>query len=248
MIPAIARLIAAMPAIEFMWLSDGVDLGRGAEFVAALARTIEGRTITVIAGGLPTAHALIAADNAAGALTVKVLRVHGAATAEEGLIRALDLKGLPLGVARFSFNAGAQETDAEINLPVEIRNDIARLEIMSEQSAGAVQLLDKRWRRRTIGVISGATAETAQPLLASTFYLCARAQSVRRRAACGRRVARGSGTSLPRSKHADADPRRRRHRHRRGARQAFGVGRETVAYWCVSRVRDLRRPMTILCQ
>jgi Domain of unknown function (DUF4159)/Aerotolerance regulator N-terminal len=170
MIPAIARLLAALPAVELMWLSDGIDAGRGAEFVAALARTIEGRTITVLSGGLATAHALTAADNAAGALTVKILRVTGGSS-EEGLIRALDLKGLPLGVARFSFNAGALETDAEVNLPVEIRNDIARLEIVSEQSAGAVQLLDKRWRRRTIGVISGATAETAQPLLASTFYL-----------------------------------------------------------------------------
>jgi hypothetical protein len=169
-LPAIGRLIAATPAIEFIWLSDGVDLGRGGEFIAALARAIDGKPITVMAGGLPTAHALVAADNAAGALTVKVLSAPTAG-AEEGLIRALDLKGLPLGEARFAFNLNAQETDAQINLPVEIRNDIARLEILSEHSAGAVQLLDRRWRRRTIGVVSGATAETAQPLLASTFYL-----------------------------------------------------------------------------
>src|SRR5262249_19605481 len=51
------------------------------------------------------------------------------------------------------------------------RNDIARIEIEDERSAGAVQLLDKRWRRRTVGVITGSTADTAQPLLASTFYL-----------------------------------------------------------------------------
>ncbi|MFN5111139.1 MAG: DUF4159 domain-containing protein, partial [Bradyrhizobium sp.] len=38
-------------------------------------------------------------------------------------------------------------------------------------SAGAVQLLDRRWRRRAIGVVSGASSDTAQPLLASTFYL-----------------------------------------------------------------------------
>jgi len=170
MLPAIGRLVAATPAIDFMWLSDGVDLGRGAEFMTALSRAIDGRTITVIAGGLPNAHALVAADNAAGALTVKVLRAQ-AGNSEEGLINALDLKGLPLGTTRFSFSGDARETDAEINLPVEIRNDIARLEIISERSSGAVQLLDKRWRRRTVGVISGATAETAQPLLASTFYL-----------------------------------------------------------------------------
>src|SRR5205814_7066763 len=62
-------------------------------------------------------------------------------------------------------------TEAQLDLPVEIRNDIARLEVSGERSAGAVQLLDKRWHRRTVGVISGATADTAQPLLASTYYL-----------------------------------------------------------------------------
>jgi hypothetical protein len=169
-IPAIARLVQTTPAIEFMWLSDGVDLGHGSEFVAVLGRIIEGRPITVIAGGLRNAHALVSADNAAGGLMVKIQRA-GTGTVERGLIRALDLKGLPLGEARYSFGASARETDAEIDLPVEIRNDIARLEIASERSAGAVQLLDKRWRRRTVGVVSGATVETAQPLLASSYYI-----------------------------------------------------------------------------
>ena len=86
-------------------------------------------------------------------------------------MRALDLKGLPLGEAGYAFKSSDRETDAELDLPVEIRNDIARLEIDGEHSAGAVQLLDKRWRRRTVGVITGSTADTAQPLLASTFYL-----------------------------------------------------------------------------
>ena len=45
------------------------------------------------------------------------------------------------------------------------------MEIAGERSAGAVALLDKRWRRRSIGVITGSTADTAQPLLASTYYL-----------------------------------------------------------------------------
>ena len=156
--------------MEVIWLSDGVDLGRGSEFVAGLARATEGRTVTVVTGGLPTAHALAAADNAAGALTVKVLRASTGGT-EDGVIRALDLKGLPLGETRFAFKDDERETDAEINLPVEIRNDIARLEIAGERSAGAVQLLDKRWRRRTVGVVSGSTSDTAQPLLASTYYL-----------------------------------------------------------------------------
>ena len=67
--------------------------------------------------------------------------------------------------------AGDRETEAAFDLPVELRNDVSRLEIANERSAGAVQLLDKRWRRRAIGVVGGASTDTAQPLLASTFYL-----------------------------------------------------------------------------
>jgi len=169
-LPVISRLLATTPDMQVIWLSDGTDLGRGSEFVSGLARITEGRSVSVVVGGLPTAHALTAADNAAGALTVKVLRAT-ASGSEAGVIRALDLKGLPLGEARFAFTDDARETDADIQLPVEIRNDIARLEIAGERSAGAVQLLDKRWRRRTVGVVSGSTADTAQPLLASTYYL-----------------------------------------------------------------------------
>ncbi len=64
-----------------------------------------------------------------------------------------------------------RETEASIKLPVEIRNDVARLEIVGERSAGAVQLLDKRWRRRTVGVVSGGDADRAQPLLGANYYL-----------------------------------------------------------------------------
>jgi hypothetical protein len=124
----------------------------------------------VINGGLAPAHALSSADNTAGALTVKVLRSAGG-SAEIGTVRGLDLKGLPLGDTSFTFKSGETETEADLTLPVEIRNDIARLEISAEHSAGAVQLLDKRWRRRSVGIVTGSTSDTAQPLLAATYYL-----------------------------------------------------------------------------
>ena len=87
------------------------------------------------------------------------------------MVRAIDQKGSPIGEARYRFAPRDRETEASFDLPVELRNDIARLEISGERSAGAVQLLDKRWRRRAIGIVSGSTSDTAQPLLASTFYL-----------------------------------------------------------------------------
>ena len=169
-LPAITRFITATPTIEVLWLSDGVDVARAAEFVTELGKLVQGKAVTVVEGGIAPAHALTAADNAAGSLTVKVLRA-GVRDNDTGLVRALDPKGLPLGEAPFAFRGSERETEATFDLPVEIRNDIARLEVSGERSSGVVQLLDKRWRRRSIGVITGSTADTAQPLLASTYYL-----------------------------------------------------------------------------
>jgi Domain of unknown function (DUF4159)/Aerotolerance regulator N-terminal len=169
-LPVIERFVAGARGAEFIWLSDGIDLGQGKEFIDGLSRILGQNKLSVIEGGLPPAHALTAAENAAAALTVKVLRAD-TGSAETGVVRALDFKGLPLGEARYSFASNDLETDAEFQLPVEIRNDIARIEIAAQRSSGAVQLLDKRWKRRAIGVISGATSDTAQPLLASTYYL-----------------------------------------------------------------------------
>jgi Domain of unknown function (DUF4159)/Aerotolerance regulator N-terminal len=168
-LPAIGRFLKATGDCDIAWLSDGVDTGRGPEFLEGLAKTIGDRTLTVFEGGVPSPLALVAAENAAAKMTVKVLRTDGGIAA--GVVRALDLKGSPIGEARYSFGPRDREAEAAFDLPVELRNDIARLEIAGERSAGAVQLLDKRWRRRAIGIVSGSSNDTAQPLLASTFYL-----------------------------------------------------------------------------
>ena len=166
---AIERFLKATGDCEVVWLSDGVDSGRGADFLGGLNKIIGDRTLTVFEGGTPPALALAAAENAAAKMTVKVLRAGGDVSA--GTVRALDQKSSPIGEARFAFAPGERETEASFDLPVELRNDIARLEISGERSSGAVQLLDKRWRRRAVGIVSGSSADTAQPLLASTFYL-----------------------------------------------------------------------------
>jgi hypothetical protein len=169
-LPALSRFLAGTQDAELVWLSDGTDVGSGADFIKGVAATIDQHPITVVAGGIAGAHALTAADNAAGTLSVKVLRT-ASGLEESGTARALDLKGLPLGEAPYTFKVGDREAEARFDLPVEIRNDISRIEISGERSAGAVQLLDKRWRRRTVGIVSGASADVAEPLLSSSYYV-----------------------------------------------------------------------------
>ncbi|HUD86881.1 MAG TPA: DUF4159 domain-containing protein [Xanthobacteraceae bacterium] len=169
-LPAISQFLANVHDVDLVWLSDGTDLGQGSDFVKALAQTLGNHPLTIVDHGIPGARALAGADNAAGALTVKVLRADISAAAT-GTARALDLKGLPLGEAPFAFKGDDRETQAQFDLPVEIRNDIARIEISGERSAGVVQLLDKRWRRRTVGIVSGGSADLSEPLLSSSYYI-----------------------------------------------------------------------------
>ena len=161
-----------------VWIADGLDRGHAREFAGKLA-SVSGE-LTIVTDRT-TVRALAGVQNQTGRLDVRVLRaalsgsqVAGSQVAgpEQGVVRALDRKGLQLGEASFDFGAAAvNETQASFEMPVELRNEIARLEIAREHSAAAVFLLDERWRRRRIGLVSGETADIAQPLLAPSYYL-----------------------------------------------------------------------------
>jgi hypothetical protein len=73
-LPTISRFLTDTRDVELVWLSDATDLGHGSEFVKSLAQTLGQHPLTIVAGGIPGPRALTAADNAAGGLSVKVLR------------------------------------------------------------------------------------------------------------------------------------------------------------------------------
>ena len=103
---SIGRLLDGTPDVELVWLVGRRRHRARPRTSSTASRASPTSTpITVVLGGVKPAHALTAADNAAGVLTVKVLRAATGA-ADEGLVRALDLKGLPLGEARFAFKSG----------------------------------------------------------------------------------------------------------------------------------------------
>lgn len=170
-VASLRKALAAAPGATVIYLSDGVALNETQGAMADIAAAVGEHPLTTLADGVEEPLALAGADNAVDALTVKVVRADRNTLPRAGTVRALDMRGLPLGDAPFGFEPGARETEARFDLPVEIRNEVARLEVAGEASAGAVQLLDKRWRRRTVGVVSGASADQRQPLLAPSYYL-----------------------------------------------------------------------------
>src|SRR5918993_2265835 len=167
---SIRRFLEATPDAEIVWISDGVAGVDGQGFVQGLAQMADGRRITVLKADRAPALALAGVENAVGQLNVRILRAEPNGR-DSGTIRALDLKNLPLADARFTFEANATEATATFDVPTEIRNAIARIEILGEGSAGAVSLLDERGKRRRVGLVFGVTSDQAQPLLSPLYYI-----------------------------------------------------------------------------
>lgn len=171
LVPALQNFMHQWPQADVVWIADGVARGRAREFAEKLASLVP--KVTLVTSDR-SAYALAGPKNEGGTFAVRVLR-SGVAGPAQGIVRALDRKGLALGDARFDFRApdavSATETKAQFDLPVELRNDIARLEIVDEHSAGAVSLIDERWKRRRVGIVSGETADRSLPLLAPDYYL-----------------------------------------------------------------------------
>lgn len=167
----IGAFLERTPGAAVVWISDGIADGPGDGFAAALAGLVgaNGSALTVLKAERTPALALSGAE-IGGRLTARVLR---AATngRDRGLVRALDQKGLPLAEHDFAFDPAGTDVEVGFELPVELRNSIARLEIAGERSAAAVTLMDERGKRRRVGLVFGGTSDQAQPLLAPTYYL-----------------------------------------------------------------------------
>lgn len=154
-----------------VWLSDGIDYGGAGDFAAALQAIAggSGEVRVVVDDGREAALGLFAGIGENGSLTASVRQAEGAA--RRGSVVALSSRGEPLGRTDYAFATGETATKAEFDLPLEIRNQVARLEIDGEKSAGSVHLLDRRSQWRRVGIISGQSQEAAQPLLSPLYYV-----------------------------------------------------------------------------
>jgi len=164
----IRRFLTQFPGTEIVWLADGLSLGQASPFARELSDLAKERRASVLIDET-TALGLKSVENLAGALQANVLRADTSAR-QKGVLRALDAKGLTIGEAPFDFGL-ANSTTANFDLPIELRNQVSRIVIVGEPSAGAVALLDERSRRRRVAIASGSGADVAQPLLAPTYYL-----------------------------------------------------------------------------
>jgi hypothetical protein len=149
-----------------VWVADGLKGEHDQEVAEALQHL--GALIVVRDNPSDDARLLAAPRAEPNGLTFQVERAAGGA--DFLWVRATADDGRMISRAQVDFADGAQSADGALDVPLEVRNRIARLSIEGEDGAGATLLLDERYRRRAVGIPSAAARE-AQPLLSERYYM-----------------------------------------------------------------------------
>jgi hypothetical protein len=176
---AAAQNLSSMPlttaqrsAITSVWLSDGLaskaDLSGAHELSETLRRL---GPVSVLRDPPSTPVVALQGPRATSdGLELRVLRADASAPyAAE--VYALGENRNIIATAPVKFAASETSADVRLTVPAGVRNAITQLRIAGVQSAASVWLLDERWKQRTVGIVSGAGSEAAQPLLDDLFYL-----------------------------------------------------------------------------
>jgi hypothetical protein len=89
----------------------------------------------------------------------------------QGHVLYRSVEGQILARKAFSFSPGQRLATVSPDLPPELRQKLARVEIEGEASAGAVALLDRSAKRYRVGIVSPPGEDARQPLLSETHYV-----------------------------------------------------------------------------
>lgn len=149
-----------------LWLSDGLDHNDAKNVTERLRRT--GKLTVFTPNKLP--HAIAPPKFGIDQFTLSVRRasILGESTAQ---VRATGSDGRLIAREAVHFKDRASTASATLDLPLELRNAITRLEIEGEKTAASVALLDTRWRRRPVGLVSETPLDNEPSLLSELYYI-----------------------------------------------------------------------------
>ncbi len=151
-----------------LWLSDGVhDPGVGV-LAEKLRRIAELRIMTDPPAAVPLV--LLPPPPGTADFAVTLRRASGGPE-QTARVRLVAVDGRVLGGKTVTFESGVTEAGAAFDLPTELRNEAVRLEIENGLSAGAIALLDDRWRRRPVGLVASSPLDADLSLLDELYYI-----------------------------------------------------------------------------
>lgn len=149
---------------DIIWLSDGMEHDGAEELIAAMKRL---GNLTVSIDAASPLLALFPPTRAESALTYRIANAGGAPW--KGDIAAFARGGRELARATFEIGPNSM-TEASLDLPLALQNDMTEARLENISSAGAVQLVDARERRALIGFVASGESNV-DPLLAGQHYV-----------------------------------------------------------------------------
>ncbi len=165
---AVAERLDLPDGASVIWVADGLEDGNSRALAERLQRFGSLEVIRSAPGKLARALPPPSAEGAA--LMLRVLRADGGGESRI-VVRGTGDDGRLL-LREAMFEQGETAHLLRLEPPTELRNRLVRLAIEGEDSAGAVALLDERWRRRPVGIVAPSSAAgQPQPLLSAIYYL-----------------------------------------------------------------------------
>ena len=162
------------PPAEALWLTDGVASSADKEIATYLQKL--GR-LTVLtdadrAGPFVLGPADRVPEGDDNTIEVTVRRPAAAiALPSTTAVIALDAAGRTVARTDANFEDGDAVSNARFTVPTELGNRMTRLMVENELGAASIYLLDDRWTRRPVGVVSDNPDGIITPLLEDGYYV-----------------------------------------------------------------------------
>jgi len=156
---------------SIVWLHDGLDDKEDANDIATKLADLAGSGTFAVLDETKGHEVLGLAAHLGekGKLEATILSPGG--PQREGSVNAYSARNERLGEAPFKLASGQRSVTTAFELPLELRNQVARIEVAGERSAGSVSLIDAATQWHRVGLLSGESREEAQPLLAPLYYI-----------------------------------------------------------------------------
>jgi len=154
---------------DTIWVHDGLEV----EGSDALVEALKTRGNVTMVGGSGAPDALRPAVLEEGVLKITAIRSGGLSGPVTVNVFGPDPAGIERVLASSDGFFEDQATEAELllDLPLELRNRVTRLELSQGLSAGGVVLADDGLRRRKVGLIQGGGEDEGQQLVRPLHYL-----------------------------------------------------------------------------
>lgn len=172
-LPAITELIGTITELDIVWISDGLTIRHDAQnqpdFLRALQGLMGDRSLSIVTPRRSLWSLTGRHDTDTGLVVHMARPATGPAEAFDLVLR--DNQDRILG--RKAIRLEAQDTlqQIELPLPLELRQELARIDIDMQNNAGAVWLSDQGQNRKRVALVSDGQAETNRALLSPITYL-----------------------------------------------------------------------------